>query len=200
MIFNSCRQLMDILIDFFQHSNLVSSNKAEEIASHFSEKIVLKNEYQVREGQVCNEYLFLETGFMRAFTYDTDGNDITTAFYPKKHIVFEVSSFFNRAPSREIIVALSDCTGWYITYDQLQVLFHSIPEFREFGRSVLVEGYIALKQRMLSLINETAESRYTALVNKNAEIFQNAPLKYVASYLGITDTSLSRIRKEFSKK
>jgi len=97
-------------------------------------------------------------------------------------------------------VALCDCKGWFITFDQLQLLFHSIYEFREFGRSVLVQGYISLKQRMLSQINESAETRYANLLNNNPEIFQNAPLKNIATYLGITNTSLSRIRKEFSKK
>ena len=118
----------------------------------------------------------------------------------KAGLVFEVSSFFNRTPSKESIVALCDCKGWFITFDQLQLLFHSIYEFREFGRSVLVQGYISLKQRMLSQINESAETRYANLLNNNPEIFQNAPLKNIATYLGITNTSLSRIRKEFSKK
>jgi CRP-like cAMP-binding protein len=114
--------------------------------------------------------------------------------------VFEVSSFFNRSISKENIQATADCTGWFITYEQLNNLFHALPEFREFGRSVLVKGFATLKTRMLSMITETAEQRYDALLKTNPEIFQHAALKHIASYLGITDTSLSRIRKEYSKK
>ncbi|HEY0751463.1 MAG TPA: Crp/Fnr family transcriptional regulator, partial [Chitinophagaceae bacterium] len=75
---------------------------------------------------------------------------------------------------------------------------HSIPEFREFGRSILVRGFSNLKLRMLSMITETAEQRYASLLQHNPEIFQYAPLKYIASYLGITDSSLSRIRKDIN--
>jgi len=85
-------------------------------------------------------------------------------------------------------------------YDSLQILFHSIPEFREFGRTNLVNGFIALKERTLSIINLTAEQRYEDLMRTRPEIFQNAPLKQIASFLGITDTSLSRIRKEFKQR
>ncbi|MEO6631596.1 MAG: Crp/Fnr family transcriptional regulator, partial [Mucilaginibacter sp.] len=115
-------------------------------------------------------------------------------------IVFEVSSFFNRTRSKENIQALTDCEGWFISFEQLNNLFHDLPEFREFGRGVLVKAFAALKNRTLMMITETAEERYAFLLKTNPEIFQHAPLKNIASYLGITDTSLSRIRKEFSKK
>jgi len=73
-------------------------------------------------------------------------------------------------------------------------------DFRDFGRSILVKGFSSLKIRMLSMITETAEQRYDTLLKTNPEIFQQAALKYIASFLGITDTSLSRIRKEYAKK
>ena len=188
------------LLYFFQHTNHISGHKATEIVQHFAEKEVAKHDFLLREGQVCNEYLFLEEGFMRAFAHDVEGRDVTTSFYAPLQVVFEVSSFFNRVASKENIQALTNCKGWYITYEQLNALFHGIPEFREFGRSILVKGFTALKSRTLAMITETAEERYEGLMKSNPDIFQNAPLKHIASYLGITDTSLSRIRKEFSKK
>jgi len=87
-----------------------------------------------------------------------------------------------------------------MTYETMQESFHAIPEFREFGRLNLINNYGALKNRMLSMIQETAEQRYINLINSDPEILQVAPLKNIATYLGITDTSLSRIRKEFAKK
>ena len=188
------------LIQFFQSTNLVSSAKAEEIAGHFQNKELKKNELFLKEGRISDEYLFLESGFMRAFAYDTDGNDVTTNFYSEKQVVFEVASFFNRTIARENIQSLTDSKGWTITYQQLNNLFHTLPEFREFGRHVLVKGFSSLKTRMLSLITESAEERYIELMKKNPEIFQYAPLKMIASYLGVTDSSLSRIRREFSNK
>ena len=188
------------LIQFFKSSNLVSQKTAEEIVAIFSSKEIKRNEFLFKEGRVCNEYFFLDNGFIRAFAYDTNGDEVTTNFYSANQVVFEVSSFFNRTVSRENYQAIADCNGWYITYDQLNHLFHSMHEFRDFGRSILVKGFSSLKTRMLSMITETAEQRYDALLKTNPEIFQHAALKHIASYLGITDTSLSRIRKEYAKK
>ncbi|MEL5993585.1 Crp/Fnr family transcriptional regulator [Hymenobacter segetis] len=173
----------------------ISAAQAEDIAIAFVPKTIAKHDFLLRAGKVSDDYLFLDSGFMRAFAYDTDGNDVTTGFYASGQIVFEVASFFNRTPSQEYIQALTDCQGWSITHQQLNALFHARPEFREFGRSVLVRGYAALKSRMLALITEPAAARYESLLHASPEILQHAPLKTVASYLGITDTSLSRIRK-----
>lgn len=168
------------------------------IIGHFEERVFAKNEFFVREGKVSNDYLFLEEGCMRAFTHDTDGNEVTTYFYTKNKYVFEVSSLFMRINSTESIQALTNCTGYCISFETLNQLFHASPEFREFGRMMLVKAFAAFKQRTLELINKQAEERYENLIATDKAVFQYAQLKHIASYLGITDTSLSRIRREFS--
>jgi CRP-like cAMP-binding protein len=188
------------LINFIQDNLPGSKQSIGEMIEHFDEKNFKKNDYFLKEGKVSNDYLFLADGFMRAFTFDTEGNEVTTYFYPKGRVVFEASSFFMRTISSESIQAVTDCRGFSITFEKLNLLFHSIPEFREFGRAMLVKEFSAYKQRTLSMINKSAEDRYANLVSTNREIFENAQLRHIASYLGITDTSLSRIRKEFSKR
>jgi CRP-like cAMP-binding protein len=188
------------LLEFFRNENLNSLAIRNEIAGHFTFKTIPKGQFLLTAGKISDEYLFLDGGYMRCFAYDIDGNEVTTNLCSPGQIVFEISSFFNRTRSIENIQALTDCGGWFITFEQLNNLFHALPEFREFGRGVLVKGFAALKTRMLTMITETAEERYAHLLKTNPEIFQHAPLKNIASYLGVTDTSLSRIRKEFSKK
>jgi CRP-like cAMP-binding protein len=173
---------------------------AVEIVNNFREIEIPKYHFLLQAGKVSNDYVFLLEGFMRSYTFDTEGNDITTNFYTPNQVVIEVASFFNRIESQESFQTITDCKGLVISYEQVQVLFHSIPQFREFGRKVLVQGITSLKQRMLSMINQTAEQRYENLLLTKPEILQNAPLKHIATYLGITDTSLSRIRKEFVKR
>lgn len=190
----------EAIILYLKSTHLISLEAATEIANHFECKLILRNQKILEKGIVADEYLFLEKGFMRSFAHDTEGNEVTTNFYSPGDMIFEVASFFNRTKSKENIQALTDCVGWYITYGQLNSLFHTLPEFREFGRSILVKGFSELKTRMLSMITETAEERYISLLKTNPEIFQQASLKNIASFLGITDTSLSRIRKELSKK
>jgi len=188
------------LITFIESIVPIPRQKVKEIAAHFQEIEIKKNEFFIKQGRICNNYLFLENGFIRSYTFDLDGNDVTTEFYSNNQIVFEVGSFFQKTLSKENFQALEDSDGWYIDFDQLNMLFHSIPEFREFGRMILVKGFISFKQRALSLINESAEQRYETLIKARPEIFQRAPLKYIASYLGITDTSLSRIRRALAHK
>ena len=190
----------EALTAFLLNTNLVSLSSVREIVGQFSNKVILKNQFLLEAGKISDQYLFLEKGYMRTFAHDTEGNEVTTGFCSPGQIILEVSSFFYRTRSKENIQALTDCEGWYITYEQLNQLFHALPEFREFGRGTLVKGFSELKNRMLLMITETAEERYAHLLRTNPEIFQQAPLKNIASYLGITDTSLSRIRKEFSKK
>lgn len=188
------------LINFIQNNLPTTRKTLLEIAEHFEERTFTKNDFFLKEGHTSNEYMFLLEGFMRAFTFDTNGNEVTTYFYPKNRVVFEASSFFMRTISTENIQAVTDCKGYVITFEKLNMLFHSVPEFREFGRAMLVKEFSAYKQRTLAMINKSAEERYANLISTNKEIFQNAQLKHIASFLGMTDTSLSRIRKEFTKK
>ncbi len=172
---------------------------AEKIAEHFHPGSLSKGELFLKQGKPCNIYYFLVDGYARSFTHDLDDNDVTTSFYGPRQVMCELFSFFKRIPSRENMIALTDCSTWHLTFDELQAIFHAMPQFREFGRTILVNAYAGLKNRMLSTLQNTAEERYAQLLRTNPGIFQHAPLKNIASYLGITDTSLSRIRKEFAK-
>lgn len=170
----------------------------DDVVEYFEEITVSKNDFLLKEGKVNDRYFFLQSGFMRAYTHDVDGNEITTNFYKKDSVVFEVSSFYLRTPSTENIHALTDCRGYAISYTQLNLLLHTIPEFREYGVKMLAKEYVMYKKRALELINLSGEARYENLIANNKEVFQYAQLKQIASYLNITDTSLSRIRRKFS--
>ena len=178
----------------------MSNTKAEQVAEKFGRRETARNGYLLKEGSVCRESHIIGEGITRSYIYNHDGNDVTTAFCSRQMFASDLLSFFKKIPSKENIQALTDCETWYITYDDMQESFHTIPEFREFGRLNIINQFGVLQQRMLSMLQQTAEQRYGDLVHANPEILQHAPLKYIATYLGITDTSLSRIRKEFIKK
>jgi CRP-like cAMP-binding protein len=168
-------------------------------AECFEELELEKGEFLLKQGKKSGYYIMLE-GYLRAYTFNEEGEEITTCFYPAHRAVFEVASFFQGLPSEENIVALTKCKGYYTDFTKLNGMFHSVPEFREFGRAVLVKEFVAYKQRTLSMINKSAEERYAQLIQSHQDIFQYAQLKHIASYLGITDTSLSRVRRQFSMK
>ena len=190
----------DSLTQFIQQVLPMNPAKAGLIVEKFRPMKTERNGVILKAGKVCNESHFMVNGIARAYIYDVEGNEVTTAFYTPNTFASDLLSFFKRTPAKEYIQTITDCETWYITYDDMQASFHAIPEFREYGRLNIVNQYSALKERMLSALQETAEQRYVNLLSSSPEIFQNVPLKYIASYLGITDTSLSRIRKEFVRK
>lgn len=178
----------------------VSRPVLEDIVGYFEPKRFDKYELFVTEGKISSSNFFMTEGFMRSFTHNLEGEEVTTHLFYKNQPVFEALSLYTKTRSMENIQAITECYGFLLSFDHLNMLFHSVTEFRDFGRAMLVREFAAYKKRTLSLINQTAEERYTDLINTNQEIFQHVQLKYIASYLGITDSSLSRIRKEFSKK
>lgn len=186
----------------FLHSIFKPENFSKEehelILSQFQRKEIAKNEYFIREGQVANFYYFLEEGFARTYAVDLEGNDITTQFMTPGDIVIDWQSYFIKIPAQEHIQALSDCVAHRITFENFMKLF-SIEAFREVGRTRLVSGYFEHKNHSLSLITKQAKDRYLQLLKTKPEIVQNVALKQIATYLGITDTSLSRIRKELTE-
>ena len=91
---------------------------------------------------------------------------------------------------------ITDATLFSIDYSNVQHCFHNIPEFREWGRMMLTLNYAFVNQRMLSLHKNSAQERYLTLLKEHPEIIKTVPLNMIASYLGITKFSLSRIRKE----
>lgn len=157
-----------------------------------------KNDYLVSEDKIANYYFFLESGFARSFAIDFDGNDITTKFFTPGDIIIDWHSYFLKSPCKEYIQATTKCTTWKIYFDDFMKLF-KIESFREVGRTRLVNNYFQLKNHTVSMITDQAIDRYKELVEKQPEVIHNVPLKHIATYLGITDTSLSRIRKEILK-
>jgi len=154
-----------------------------------------KGEFAIQEGKISDDYIYLEHGIIRTYLFDLEGTEVTTDFFSENNIVFEVTSFFNRTSSETYMEALVDCRGFRISYEQLNRLFHNKPAFRDFGRAILVREFMASKKRNYAMINQTAEKRYLNFTKTKPEILKYVPLKYIASYLGITDSTLSRLRK-----
>ena len=176
-----------------------SAEEIDLIFPKFKQVSFTKNDFLLQEGTTENQYWFVESGFVRSFVIDTEGNDISTNFYSTGDIVIDWTSFFLRNPTRENIQALTDCVCWQLDFNTFQTLFHNIRSFREQGRTTLVSSYFSLKQQSVSMIADQAKDRYLRLMKEKPHVIQNVSLKHIASFLGITDTSLSRLRKEISE-
>ena len=172
------------------------SEELEEIFQAHEKVHFQKGEFILEEGNVANEYYILEKGLVRSFVNDFSGNEVTTNFFADNEIIIEVSSLFQRIPTQENIVCITDCECFKFTFENFEELFHKIPNLREWGRAWMSQELFASKQRSVEMFTLSATSRYLKLLEQKPQVVQFAPLKQIASYLGITDTSLSRIRKE----
>ncbi len=167
----------------------------DNILSQYQRVEFTKNDYFIKEDTTSNFYYFMESGFARSYVIDLEGNDISTKFFSTTDIVIDWHSYFLKTKCRENIQAITPCVAWKITFENFMKLFN-IEAFREVGRTRLVNNYFELKNHSVSIIADPAKDRYLNLLKAKPDIVQNVPLKQIATYLGITDTSLSRIRKE----
>ena len=196
---NSTDPPKNLFREFYKHT-LLKNDEYEEIINAHSKIEFSKNEILLEAGKVANSYFLIEDGLFRTFVYDYNGNEITTEFYGPQDLLIESSSLFHRIPSKENFQALSKSTVWKLEFKTFQKLLDEIDGFRIWGRTWTINQLVSLKQHSIDVLTKSAADRYLELVNERPQIIQQVPLKYIASYLGITDTSLSRIRKEISGK
>lgn len=179
---------------------LLSQENVREIMDAHDEVNITKGDILLSEGQIAAAYYIVEEGLVRAYVNGLDGSEITTEFFIENEIVIIPSSLFQKIPSVENVQAVTDCTLFKIDYEKFQELFHRQEGLREWGRAWFSYQLFTMKQRSLDMITETASARYLKLMKDKPQIIRQAPLKHIATYLGITDTSLSRIRKEIIAK
>jgi CRP-like cAMP-binding protein len=186
---------MPALQTLYRHPLLTETDL--QVITQAHEKVVFrKGDFVLKQGQVANKYFCVEQGLIRSYVYDYDGNDITTGFIGMNEIAIDVVSLFHQVPTVEYFHALTDCECYAIDLETFQNLYHSIKGLNEWGRAWMSTSLFELKQRTISMIRDSATDRYKRLQKQHPQILLQAPLKYIASYLGVTDTSLSRIRKE----
>ncbi len=189
---------MIALTTLYQHP-LLTPQDLQQIFEVHQKVYFKKGDFLLKKGQVANAYFCIERGLIRSYVYDYNGHDITTGFMGHNEIAIDVVSLFHSIPTVEYYQALTDCECYAIDLASFQELYHSIRGLNEWGRAWMADNLFQLKQRTISMITDSASVRYERLESEHPHILQQAPLKIIASYLGITDTSLSRIRKELVK-
>ncbi|PKH52464.1 Crp/Fnr family transcriptional regulator [Tenacibaculum sp. Bg11-29] len=188
-----------ILNNYFNSLFPIQKEVIEKITETFSDFTLDKNVKLLDKDSISTKTFFLEKGYMRSYILNEDNEEITTNIYSAPCFVNDFLSFFKKQPTKETYQTITDCSFWETSLENVQDNFHNISEFREFSRLLFVINYSKLNDRVIEMASKKAETRYLNLIEKQPHVFQNIPLKIIASYLGITDSSLSRIRKEISK-
>jgi CRP-like cAMP-binding protein len=157
-----------------------------------------KKEIILEKGKVENYLSYLIQGSIVQIIYH-EGNEICIGFTLENSFFSSYTSFLTRQPSQFRVMTLEDTVIERISYDNLQKAYNYSGEHQKNGRIIAEQLYIKATQRALSLITKTADQRYLELIEKHPDCLQRIPLKYIASYLGITPVSLSRIRNNLAK-
>lgn len=144
-------------------------------------------------GKICNKIYMITSGIARVFYYKED-KDVTCHFAAEQESITAVDSYIQRKKSKYSIEALEDLEVMVIEYDAMKSLFQKKPTYEHFGRLFLQHAYIDLVERLDDLQLHTAHERYETLLIKKSSLFQRVASKHIASFLGMTPETLSRIR------
>lgn len=161
-------------------------------------KELKKKEYLLKQGQICQGIYFLSKGLIRTFYINNNGKEVNTSFYLQNDFLREIESMTNNTPSIKNIQAIEDSTVFYIDKVKLINLYEKSGFYQKMGRMILEKLTISEQKHSSLLIGYSPKERYLYILENNPELVKRVPLQFLASYLGISRESLSRIRKRIS--
>ena len=191
---------MQNLINKIKNSISLSSEAEKYIYSIAKEKLVSKGEILIREGQTVNKTFFVIQGSLRSFCIDKEGKEHTLQFAIKDWWISDFMAIYNNEPASLTVECITDATVIEFNAQKLDEIYLQFPEFESFQRKNLERHVVSLHKRILNQLQLTALERYNLFLEQYPNIEQHVPNYHIASYLGITQQSLSRVRAEIAKK
>ncbi|SMG07887.1 Crp/Fnr family transcriptional regulator [Sphingobacterium psychroaquaticum] len=186
------------LTEFFKRFAIFDDREIEAFVPLFTVRHLKKGASFIREGTRCTEVAFIETGIFRSYYAKENGEEVTYCFRFPGDLLGAYSSFITGDPGLETLCALSDASLLVIQKKDLDRWVTENPKWMVFLKVVAEQQYLELENRIFQLLRETAAERYAYLLRHHPIYIQQIPLHYLASFLGITQRHLSRIRKEIT--
>lgn len=190
--------MSNILRKHIQKRIELSNAEFSKCLSFFTAKNVRKKQFLLQEGDVCRQLAFVTSGLLRVYTVDHKGKEHITQFAMEDWWASDLYSYLSGTPSKENIDALEDSEVLLIDRTSREAMLEAVPKMDRFFRLLMEANLVATRKRIVSLISDTAEQRYLAFLKTYPSLVERVPLNQIASYLGITPQSLSRIRKELA--
>ena len=178
----------------------IPKEEVSHCSNFYEPKKVVKNEFLLQEGDVCNATYFVEKGLLRMYSIDKNGKEHIIQFAPEKWLISDRSSLYFNEKSKYYIEAVEDSEVLLLKNDFFSNISLSFPNYAGNNDLLLQKHIRNLENRVNSLLAETAEERYMNFIKMYPDILLRVPQWMVASYLGITPESLSRVRKELARK
>ncbi len=185
--------------EYIEKTVVISDKDWELFSSKLENKFFKKKTKLLEVGETENYISFLEKGITRFVIPNKKTEKETTfGFCFKNEFVSAYDSFLTRKPSLYQLEALTDLTTWRISYNDLQEVYQNTIVGNQIGRLSSERLFLIKSKREQSLLNNSAEERYLNLFKERPNLIKEIPLKYIASYIGVTAQALSRIRKRIS--
>ncbi len=186
---------MNELENHIQHYFSISPDDCKKVAGLFRIETMEKGTFWLKAGRYCNKMSFIQQGLFRVYVIQED-KEITQWIGTGGYFITDVSSFMLRSLSRFNIHALTDTTLFTIDLEQYETLGKIVPKWNELEKLFICKCFVTIENRVLDLISMSAEERYKQLFEQNKELFNLVPLQYLASMLGMTPETFSRIRRK----
>ncbi|WP_158798229.1 Crp/Fnr family transcriptional regulator [Pedobacter sp. L105] len=185
-----------LLFSNFNRHAQFTDDEYQKIKEVFTKSYIRKKKNLVNEGDISKYIFFVEKGCLRSFTVNKDGSEHVVQLAIEDHWIADLSSFITQMPGTINIEAIEDSEVLLLPHQDLERLYHQVPSLEKYFRQLYQRAYVGLQQRLNSRHSSSAEERYRELIKLQPHLTQRVPLIYIASYLGITPESLSRIRKQ----
>ncbi len=184
------------LIYYMKKWTSISEREEAVILSFFEPFEIKRKKDLMRYGEVCKHIDFIVKGCLRSYYADEKGIEHIYQIRMDNSWISDLESFYTQEPSRYYIEALEDTQLLRITRGNLEKLYEEVPGMERYFRILFQKAYVNSLKRLSSTMWEPAADRYKNLLKRHPDMFQRVPMVYIASYLGITPESLSRIRKQ----
>ena len=192
--------MYEIFFQKFNNKVALTSEDEAVIKQYLTPKKLRKKQYLLQEGDVCKYIAFVERGSLRSYSIDEKGVERIVQFALEGWTISDLYSFLTAEPATYNIDALEDCELTLIGKTAHEELLRTVPKYETWMRIQITGAYIAMQRRLTSIISLSLEERYSYFTSLYPDIVQRVPQHMIASYMGLTPETLSRVRKKMIRK
>jgi len=189
-----------LFIDKLNEKVELTTEELELLKKYLTPKKLRKKQYLLQEGDVCKHIAFVEKGALRSYSIDEKGVERILQFALEESTISDLYSFLTSEPATYNIDALEDSELVLIGKDAHEQLLKILPKYETWIRLQITGAYIAMQRRLTSIISLSLEERYAAFISLYPHIVQRVPQHMIASHMGLTPETLSRVRRKMTRK
>jgi len=189
-----------VLFDHIAAKIALTHDEWEISRSVFIPKKIRRRQYLLTEGDPCKYMIFVNSGALRSYSIDDKGEEHIIQFAIENWWITDLYSFLTGEPATDNIDALEDSDLFLLDLPSYNMLFDRVPKFERYFRTLLQNNFIASRERLIHTISGSAEERYSYFMKEHAALAQRVPQHMIASYLGLTPETLSRVRRHAGHK